>query len=778
MAEVITNRVETNDVRRETLRGREYLIAPVTAARAQMLNGGYVPAEEWQQSQVDWNRVPLPVGHPMNERGEYITARLPEVVEHAAVGDFYRAHYDDETESLNGELWVDVEQAESLGDYGEQIIGHLESGEPLEVSTAYRAEEGSPGEYDGQHYEEVRVNLRPDHLALLPGDLGPGKCSVEDGCGTTEVPPAGKAANSDEPDAASATADEPAMAGYCVGGDTGEMATNVYLNMARNILSQARTPEYTGTTAGEWSAPTLSNYLSAYDMEADQVEDLTQEEKSTIASHTLLGEASADSFDELQAFPVVEPGGQDLSENALDAVIGGRGSQADYPDESIESAQTRARSLLEDEFDRDFGNTQADSDGDSDADSDADSESDSDDADADANAEDADSSSADEETTESADEPDTESDAAPDPDDSGGDASDGDSDPASAASEPTDGDESTTTNDGGADSTTANCPSSEEQEAVTLLQRAFSLLGLDTDGSESATEANADDGDATGDGSGATDANGVDDSQEAADSDPDSDADDDDESASTAADSTADTSASDQSTTSTTTDMSDYDLEHIAAQTGFSEEELRKLSDEKLSNLAEMANAPDDGASGDDTDTGADADDAGGDGTDADDAGDGTSSDDTDDGGDTNTDDGGGGSDGGGSSVENVDQEELDALVEQRVESMLNDEDTVESLLDDHLPEGIEAAAQTHVEEREERRERLKNQILSNSEQYDEEMLDNMDDPTLRATAAQVKPASGTDYGARPTAAANASSNDSDGPSTAGTMRDWKEAQE
>jgi hypothetical protein len=63
----------------------------------------------------------------------------------------------------------------------------------------------------------------------------------------------------------------------------------------------------------------------------------------------LLGDPAADNFRDLSFFPVVTPRGK-LSEGALRAVLGGRAAQANIPQAAKESAQSRARSLLEDKF--------------------------------------------------------------------------------------------------------------------------------------------------------------------------------------------------------------------------------------------------------------------------------------------------------------------------------------------------------------------------------------------------------------------------------------------
>jgi hypothetical protein len=124
--------------------------------------------------------------------------------------------------------------------------------------------------------------------------------------------------------------------------------------IADNLLEQARVPVYDETSDDEWSAPDLSEYVDAPDLDGDTVADLSPEERQDIANHSLLGDPNADTFAEVQFFPVVEPDTGNLNERALDAVISGRGAQADITSDQLESARRVARRLLNDEFDRDL----------------------------------------------------------------------------------------------------------------------------------------------------------------------------------------------------------------------------------------------------------------------------------------------------------------------------------------------------------------------------------------------------------------------------------------
>lgn len=116
-----------------------------------------------------------------------------------------------------------------------------------------------------------------------------------------------------------------------------------------------RNPDFSGTTTGDWSAPSLSEYISAFaeeqDQDASEVSDLSAASKRAIASKTLLGEAEASTADDLRSFPVVTAG-NNLHESALDAVLS-RATQTDYlSTDQANRLQAKARTLLSEEFDR------------------------------------------------------------------------------------------------------------------------------------------------------------------------------------------------------------------------------------------------------------------------------------------------------------------------------------------------------------------------------------------------------------------------------------------
>lgn len=165
-------------VRRDVFEGVEHLVVPVVMICEGVLNDALVPASEFGKYPEAWNGRPVPVLHPQ-ENGGYISANRPDVIERNTIGTIFNARVVDG--KLKADAWINTQKAARLG-YGE-LIRNLEAGEIVEVSTGYFADDDPrAGEFNGVGYSVIHRNLRPDHLALLPGEIG--ACSAADGCGT------------------------------------------------------------------------------------------------------------------------------------------------------------------------------------------------------------------------------------------------------------------------------------------------------------------------------------------------------------------------------------------------------------------------------------------------------------------------------------------------------------------------------------------------------------------------------------------------------------------
>jgi hypothetical protein len=157
--------------------GKEFLVVPGVPAKEQVMNAAFVPGDEISHFVGSWNGVPITIHHPKTNSG---SANAPDT-DVAVVGRFYNAGWDGEGKRLTGEYWLDVAELRRWGD-GKAIEEAVRNGKMLETSTGYWADdEAAPGQFLGTPYNVVHRNLRPDHIAILPDEIG--ACSLADGCG-------------------------------------------------------------------------------------------------------------------------------------------------------------------------------------------------------------------------------------------------------------------------------------------------------------------------------------------------------------------------------------------------------------------------------------------------------------------------------------------------------------------------------------------------------------------------------------------------------------------
>lgn len=164
--------------------GRTYIVAPLTMIVPGVLNGSrgalYYPEEEIARNHVAWNEVPLLLYHPScPATGRPQTAKDKGVWERSGLGVIRNATI--RKGKLTGYGWFDVERVQNIAP---DLLMSLRSGSPIELSTGlytdnYPAPQGA--NWRGRPYDYVARNYRPDHLAILPDQIG--ACSLKDGCG-------------------------------------------------------------------------------------------------------------------------------------------------------------------------------------------------------------------------------------------------------------------------------------------------------------------------------------------------------------------------------------------------------------------------------------------------------------------------------------------------------------------------------------------------------------------------------------------------------------------
>jgi hypothetical protein len=172
--------------RRESMDGREHLVLPVVMLVEGVHSGSggpvYYPPEELARLPQAWNGRPVPVRHP-EAQGIPLSCNAPEIMEMYSVGQLFNTWFDPERNRLVSEIWVDVELCRRKFP---DVLARLEAGQMMEVSTGLWDEAVvASGVWNDEKYAYIARNIVPDHLALLPDQVG--ACSVADGCGTPRL---------------------------------------------------------------------------------------------------------------------------------------------------------------------------------------------------------------------------------------------------------------------------------------------------------------------------------------------------------------------------------------------------------------------------------------------------------------------------------------------------------------------------------------------------------------------------------------------------------------
>ena len=158
----------------ETIDGVDYMVLPVIPLVEGVLNGTYYSSESIKNSTPFWNGATVPVNHPVGN----VSANSVQFERTTNIGRFYNSRF--EGDKLKGDIWIDIKKAESLG-YS-NILEQFKDGVMMEISTGLYADSKEvKGSFKGVEYNAQIGDIVPDHIALLPNDVG--ACSVADGCG-------------------------------------------------------------------------------------------------------------------------------------------------------------------------------------------------------------------------------------------------------------------------------------------------------------------------------------------------------------------------------------------------------------------------------------------------------------------------------------------------------------------------------------------------------------------------------------------------------------------
>lgn len=193
-----TNKVKSNissAPRHDTMEGRDYIVIPAIIMVEGVLPGSEGPIlynnQQMEAYHWAWNYKPIVVYHPMDDKEEtFISASSdPSTVTEYKVGVLMNTEFvpgdefEDGLARLKSECWVEAERAQLVDN---RVWEAIEKGQMLELSTGLNFDMlKEPGSWRGTDYHSVAVNWVPDHLAILPDQVG--ACSRDDGCGFLRV---------------------------------------------------------------------------------------------------------------------------------------------------------------------------------------------------------------------------------------------------------------------------------------------------------------------------------------------------------------------------------------------------------------------------------------------------------------------------------------------------------------------------------------------------------------------------------------------------------------
>ena len=186
MLHQITTNAKAGKPRKATLEGRDYLVVPMVMITEGVHAGSNGPIlykeEDLAPTTNLWDHKPIVVYHPtMNGVG--VSACSPEVLESHKVGIVLNTRWDKRHKKLRAEAWIETGKADKVD---ARVLDFVNNNRVMEVSTGlFLDPEGPAGVWNGEPYSAVAKNHKPDHLALLPDQVG--ACSVAKGAGLLQL---------------------------------------------------------------------------------------------------------------------------------------------------------------------------------------------------------------------------------------------------------------------------------------------------------------------------------------------------------------------------------------------------------------------------------------------------------------------------------------------------------------------------------------------------------------------------------------------------------------
>lgn len=170
---IAINSKTTGKFEKRFLNNREHLVTSmVTIVGNSVMNKGFYPLEEVQNTFEQLHFLPAPNGHP-KVGNELVSAFHPLAVNAFNIGGMVRNPKMEGNNVVN-EFWLDLEIANQSDD-GIELISRIENGEEVGVSTGLSVQqEITNGQQDGVDYNWVARQINYDHVAILLNEKAAG----------------------------------------------------------------------------------------------------------------------------------------------------------------------------------------------------------------------------------------------------------------------------------------------------------------------------------------------------------------------------------------------------------------------------------------------------------------------------------------------------------------------------------------------------------------------------------------------------------------------------
>jgi hypothetical protein len=176
----VVNQVNSATIRREIQNGESYIVVPsATLPDDVVMNGGLYPADEIEKSFMTLEGTHVPIEHPQDDQGQYISAGAPAAMRRGYLIGAENRNAKRESGRVYVEKWIPERIANGC-DKGKRLIDRLNAimkgqGEPIHTSTGILLERETVTETtaaNGQKYNWIARNMYFDHDAILLDSIG------------------------------------------------------------------------------------------------------------------------------------------------------------------------------------------------------------------------------------------------------------------------------------------------------------------------------------------------------------------------------------------------------------------------------------------------------------------------------------------------------------------------------------------------------------------------------------------------------------------------------